>query len=314
MEQAKPFCITKRQVWEAYKRVKANKGAAGVDGQTLEAFEQDLEGNLYKLWNRLASGSYFPPPVLRVEIPKGDGRMRPLGIPTVADRIAQTVVKQHLEPELENAKNMAKGLAKDLDDELVVALYPTTGIRFLKWKYGQEEVPDEVKPKTLELVKEEERLVQLCRQGKLVEKAEKPAPEKGPGIRSFDVFVEDDYYQVEVQEVGGAPVVSAVSTAVPMATAVPAPAPAPAAAPAAEPAPAAAPAADGTPIEAPMPGMVIRYEVAEGDAVNEGDLVLVLEAMKMENSINAPVSGTVVSVPLKEGDAVQKGTVLAVIS
>jgi RNA-directed DNA polymerase len=101
LEQAKPFCITKRQVWEAYKRVKANKGAAGVDGQTLDAFEQDLEGNLYKLWNRLASGSYFPPPVLRVEIPKGDGRMRPLGIPTVADRIAQTVVKQYLEPELE---------------------------------------------------------------------------------------------------------------------------------------------------------------------------------------------------------------------
>jgi RNA-directed DNA polymerase len=66
-----------------------------------QEFEQDLEGNLYKLWNRLASGSYFPPPVLRVEIPKGDGRMRPLGIPTVADRIAQTVVKQYLEPELE---------------------------------------------------------------------------------------------------------------------------------------------------------------------------------------------------------------------
>ena len=101
MEQAKPFCITKRQVWEAYKRVKANKGAAGVDGQTIAEFEEDLEGNLYKLWNRLASGSYFPPPVLRVEIPKADGRMRPLGIPTVADRVAQTVVKQYLEPELE---------------------------------------------------------------------------------------------------------------------------------------------------------------------------------------------------------------------
>jgi len=101
LEQAKPFRITKRQVWEAYKRVKANKGAAGVDGQEIEDFEQDLKGNLYKLWNRLASGSYFPPPVLRVEIPKGDGRMRPLGIPTVADRVAQTVVKQYLEPELE---------------------------------------------------------------------------------------------------------------------------------------------------------------------------------------------------------------------
>jgi group II intron reverse transcriptase/maturase len=101
LEQAKPFCITKREVWEAYKRVKANKGAAGVDGQTIEAFEEDLEGNLYKLWNRLASGSYFPSPVLRVEIPKGDGRMRPLGIPTVADRVAQMVAKQFLEPELE---------------------------------------------------------------------------------------------------------------------------------------------------------------------------------------------------------------------
>jgi len=101
LEQAKPFCITKREVWEAYKRVKANKGAAGVDGQTIEAFEEDLEGNLYKLWNRLASSSYFPSPVLRVEIPKGGGRMRPLGIPTVADRVAQMVAKQFLEPELE---------------------------------------------------------------------------------------------------------------------------------------------------------------------------------------------------------------------
>lgn len=88
-------------VWEAYKRVKANKGAAGADGQSIEEFEMDLQSNLYKLWNRMSSGSYYPPPVLRVEIPKGDGRMRPLGIPTVSDRIAQQVVKQQLEPELE---------------------------------------------------------------------------------------------------------------------------------------------------------------------------------------------------------------------
>ncbi len=101
LKQAKPFCITKRQVWEAYKRVKANKGSAGVDGQTIEAFEEDLKGNLYKLWNRMSSGSYFPPAVLRVEIPKVGGGMRPLGIPTVADRIAQTVVKQFIEPEME---------------------------------------------------------------------------------------------------------------------------------------------------------------------------------------------------------------------
>ena len=101
MKQAKPFSISKRQVWEAYKRVKANKGAAGVDGQTIDGFESELKGNLYKLWNRLASGSYLPPAVLRVEIPKGDGGIRPLGIPTVADRIAQMVVKQYWEPALE---------------------------------------------------------------------------------------------------------------------------------------------------------------------------------------------------------------------
>lgn len=101
LKQAKSFCISKRQVWEAYKRVKANKGTAGVDGQTVEAFEEDLKGNLYKLWNRMSSGSYFPPAVLRVEIPKVGGGVRPLGIPTVADRIAQTVVKQCIEPELE---------------------------------------------------------------------------------------------------------------------------------------------------------------------------------------------------------------------
>ena len=101
MNQAKPFPITKRQVWEAYKSVKANQGGAGVDEQSLAEFAEDLENNLYKLWNRLASGSWMPPPVKRVEIPKADGGIRRLGVPTVADRIAQTVVKQALEPELE---------------------------------------------------------------------------------------------------------------------------------------------------------------------------------------------------------------------
>jgi len=101
LEEAKPFQISKKQVWDAFKRVKANRGAAGVDGQSIDDFEGDLKNNLYKLWNRLSSGSYFPPPVRRVEIPKGDGNMRPLGIPTVADRIAQMVVKENLEPLLE---------------------------------------------------------------------------------------------------------------------------------------------------------------------------------------------------------------------
>jgi RNA-directed DNA polymerase len=102
MNKAKPFCIAKREVWEAYKQVKANRGAAGVDGQSIEDFERNLSNNLYRIWNRMCSGSYFAPPVRRVDIPKGDsGKTRPLGIPAVADRIAQTVVKRYLEPILE---------------------------------------------------------------------------------------------------------------------------------------------------------------------------------------------------------------------
>jgi RNA-directed DNA polymerase len=101
MAEAKPYTISKQAVWEAYQKVKANHGAAGVDGQSIEAFEADLRNNLYKIWNRLSSGSYFPPPVRLVEIPKANGGLRPLGIPTVADRVAQMVVKRHLEPLVE---------------------------------------------------------------------------------------------------------------------------------------------------------------------------------------------------------------------
>ena len=98
LSEAKPFAISKWEVWEGYRRVRANRGAAGVDGQSIEDFERDLEGNLYKIWNRMSSGSYFPPPVLTVKIPKSGGGERKLGIPTVSDRIAQMVVKSRLEP------------------------------------------------------------------------------------------------------------------------------------------------------------------------------------------------------------------------
>jgi Retron-type reverse transcriptase len=99
----KPFVISKRLVWEAWRRVKANKGAAGVDEESIQAFEENLRGNLYKVWNRMSSGSYMPPPVRAVEIPKkGSGRgVRVLGVPTVADRVAQTVAYLYLEPEVE---------------------------------------------------------------------------------------------------------------------------------------------------------------------------------------------------------------------
>jgi RNA-directed DNA polymerase len=99
---AKPFDISKWVVWEAYRKVKANRGAAGVDEESIAEFEADLKGNLYKLWNRMSSGTYFPPPVLAVQIPKAGGNgVRTLGVPTVADRIAQTVVRLYLEPVVE---------------------------------------------------------------------------------------------------------------------------------------------------------------------------------------------------------------------
>jgi len=97
----KAFAIDKWQVYEAYKAVKANAGAAGVDKQSIMDFETDLKGNLYKIWNRMSSGSYFPPPVKAVAIPKKNGGERMLGIPTVADRVAQMVVKQAIEPAIE---------------------------------------------------------------------------------------------------------------------------------------------------------------------------------------------------------------------
>lgn len=228
-------------------------------------------------------------------------------------------------PEMEKVKEQTNGLAKDIDDQLLVALYPTTGMRFLKWKYGIEPVPEDVKPRTLEQVAEEERIISLARQGKLIEKVEKPAPEKGPGLRTFNVFVDKDYYEVEVEEVGAAPIVTSIK---PQATvSAPSVAPRPAttvpplksAVQAAMPKPLAAAAMaeginKGTPLIAPMPGMVVRHEKSVGDEVKPGDVVLILEAMKMENSITAPAAGKLVATHCEKGQQVPKGAVLAVIA
>ncbi len=101
MNVAKPFEISKKLVWQAYLEVKSNGSAAGADKESIEALEQNLRNNLYQLWNRLSSGSYFPPAVKAVSIRKKSGGTRTLGVPTVSDRIAQTVVKLILEPILE---------------------------------------------------------------------------------------------------------------------------------------------------------------------------------------------------------------------
>jgi hypothetical protein len=105
---AKSFELSKHAVWDAYLAVKANKGAAGMDGQSMEDFEADLKNNLYKLWNRLSSDSYFPPPVKRVEIPKANGKLRPLGIPTIADRIAHQIRRRFTQCSLELCEEKTK--------------------------------------------------------------------------------------------------------------------------------------------------------------------------------------------------------------
>jgi len=234
-----------------------------------------------------------------------------------------------LTPELDKAKEETEGLAVDLDDVLIYALYPVTGKRFLKWKYGKEQPPADVKPRTLQDVVAEQELIKKAKAGLLVEKAVKDAPEKGEGVRTFNVFVDGEYFEVAVDEVGGSPVISYVQ---PMAAgmqmpvaAPPAARPAPAAAPAAKKpaaaetketkAPAAAPdtAVEGTPVTAPMPGMIVKYEKKVGDDVSQGETVVVLEAMKMENALPAPASGTIKSVNFSSGDSVAKGAVLAII-
>ncbi|MCD6186164.1 MAG: pyruvate carboxylase subunit B [Deltaproteobacteria bacterium] len=223
-----------------------------------------------------------------------------------------------LEPELEKAKEAVKGLAKDIDDEILYAIYPVTGKKFLKWKYGKEEPPEEVKPITMEQVKAEQELIAKAKAGKLVEKIEKPAPPQSEHTRTFNVFVENEYFEVKVDEPGGAPV---VSYAPPTQALAPMPAAAPvaaalAAAPEAQESsteePEAAPV-DGTPLEAPMPGLIIDFEKQIGDSVKKGETVLILEAMKMENALPSPVSGTIVSINCEIGDNIAKGEMLCVI-
>ncbi len=234
-----------------------------------------------------------------------------------------------IEPELEKAKQEIGDLAVDMDDLVVYALYPVTGKKFLQWKYGLEEPPKAVMPITLEEVKAKDEILKKAKAGELIEK-KTGAPAKGENMRTFNVFVDNEYFNVEVEPTGGAPVISLPAGGVPMAApvaavpaaavpAAPVPAPAAAAAPAApSPAPeAAAPApaaaVEGTPLKAPMPGMIVSYEKNVGDAVSEGETVLILEAMKMENALSAPCSGTIQAVNYKSGDSVGKGDILCVI-
>jgi oxaloacetate decarboxylase alpha subunit/pyruvate carboxylase subunit B len=230
---------------------------------------------------------------------------------------------QVLEPELDKAKKEIGDLARNEEDLLLYALFPVTGKKFLKQKYGLEEMPDALKPITLEDVKKQDALIKKAKAGELVEK---PAFEKTENTRMFKVFVDGDCFEIGVEEQGGNARISHVA---------PAPAASPSPPPASgmsspstgtpakvktEPAPAKQETAkstpsggDGTPVTAPMPGMVIRYEKQVGDAVEEGETVVVIEAMKMENALPAPKSGTIAAIHFDTGDAVARDDVLAVI-
>ena len=227
-----------------------------------------------------------------------------------------------LDPEWDKAVEDTKGIAKNEGDTLIYALYPTTGMRFLKWKYGVEPIPEEVKGKTLEQIKLEDEVYLTLKKKNLFAKVkeyfetlDKPLPDKGPGLRTFNVFVDDQYYEVEVECTSGAPVITGVAPmAAPTAAAAPKPAPA---APRAK--PAAAPVAEAlgageVPLRAPMPGMIISYSVKAGDQVKTGDPVCVLEAMKMQNSLTAPASGTVKAINFESGASVAKDAILLVIT
>jgi oxaloacetate decarboxylase alpha subunit/pyruvate carboxylase subunit B len=231
---------------------------------------------------------------------------------------------QVLEPELEKAKQEIKDLAKNDEDLLLYALFPVTGKKFLKQKYGLEEMSDVLKPVSLEDVKKQDALIKKAKAGELMEK---PCFEKTENTRMFNVFVDGECFEVGVEEQGGEPSISHVAPAA--GTLPTSRTSAPEASPAAPEAPVqvkpepgpvkqdaekTGSASDtGTPVTAPMPGMVIRHEKQVGDAVEEGETVVVIEAMKMENALPAPKTGTVSAIHFDTGDAVAKGDVLAVI-
>jgi pyruvate carboxylase subunit B len=211
-----------------------------------------------------------------------------------------------LKPELETAREATLGLAREIGDVLCCALYPTTGLRFLKWKYGLETPPAEARPKTLDEVKREDDLIAKARRGQLVEAGSLQASPRTTPERAFAVHVDGECYWVDVAPLDGLPAgTGAADRAAPgsginlAASAAPG---------------AAAQAASGDrALVAPMPGLVIRYLVSEGDQVERGAPVLVFEAMKMENTISAAVSGRIKSLPFKAGDAAERGAILAVI-
>ncbi len=229
---------------------------------------------------------------------------------------------ENLAPELEKAKEAVKDLTDDIDDVLIYALYPVTGRRFLRWKYGKEVPPPETRPKTIEEVQAEAEMVCKARAGKLTEKSKKEAPPKGANLRLFNVYIGDDFYEVGVEPAGrveesaekrdvsgrGKQIKTEPSTG-----RASAPKPLQPEKKTASTQPRSSADQVGTPLKAPLPGMIVRFEKIIGDVVKTGETLVVLEAMKMENALAAPASGVVKQIYFKPGDSVAKGAVLCVI-
>ena len=252
-----------------------------------------------------------PPAPIDPEIQKQVLKGYPRGEEPIACRPADI-----LEPEMSKAWEAIKGISDKEEDAITVALYPTTGLAFVKYKYGKGPLPPTAeKPKTLEDIKREDELIAKAKRGELVEKPKKEVPAKGPGIRTFHVFVDEEYFKVEVEPAEGG---SAITITAPpkveakvetKAEAKPEPK-----VESKAPAEVKAPPAEGVEVLAPMPGVIIEYKVKEGDKVKPGDPVVVLEAMKMKNVIPAPEGGVVKAINYKPGDTVEAKAVLAVIA
>ncbi|MCH8110139.1 MAG: carboxylase, partial [Chloroflexi bacterium] len=209
-----------------------------------------------------------------------------------------------IEPEMEQAREAIKDISTDVEDVLTYALFPSTGLKFLRMKHGLDPIPENMKPKSLEQVEQE-----IAKGAYPVKKKAVEAPPKSSRARTFNVYVEGDFFEVEVD-----PVQSTRSPASGVASPS-APAPYQAPAPATPSTPAASqPASGESTIGAPMPGILLRYIAEVGQSVQAGDPILVLEAMKMENTLPSPITGIVKELPFGIGVTVAKDDILAIIA
>ncbi len=260
-----------------------------------------------------AYGLYGRPPVpMREELVELALRDYPKGKTPIDGRAADAI-----DPEMAQARDATEAVAKDLGDVLTYALYPTTGMQFLEWKYGRGAAPPELHGKTLDDTAREDELIAKVKAGAIsdLNGHVADAPPKGPATRSFNVYVAGEYFKVEVEsENGGVPgPATRFRASAPTTAAVAKPSPQTAgASPPQTASPVMAPGE--TAVRAPIPGLLIRYAVQEGDDVSAGDIVVILEAMKMENALPTPIEGKVASLPVAPGARVVKDQVLAVIA